>query len=62
MVLSQFLQIEKSKIAYNTNESRAYFPTMDRFKIKLAHIEAITLPEAVITDAGFSAKETREYG
>jgi hypothetical protein len=35
---------------------------MDRFKIKLAHIEAITMPEAVITDAGFSAKETQESG
>jgi transposase len=45
----------------NINDSRLYFPVMDRFEIKLEHGEAITRPEVIIADASFDTKKIREY-
>lgn len=45
----------------NINDSRLYFPVMDRFKIKSTHGRAITRPGIIIADAGFDTKKIREY-
>ncbi len=45
----------------NRNDSKFYFPIMDRFEIKLSNGETITQPDAVIADASFDTKDIREY-
>jgi transposase len=45
----------------NINDSKLYFPFMDRFKIKLSHGGPVTRPGTVIADAGFDTKKIRNY-
>ncbi len=45
----------------NINDSRLYFPVIDRFEIKLSYGGAITQPEIIIADAAFDTKKIREY-
>ncbi len=45
----------------NINDSKLYFPVMDKFEIKLSYGGALTRPEIIIADAGFDTKKIREY-
>jgi transposase len=45
----------------NINDSKLYFPVMDRFKIKLPRGRPVTRPRVIIADAGFDTKKIREH-
>lgn len=45
----------------NINDSKLYFPVMDKFKIKLHRGRPVTRPGTVIADAGFDTKKIREH-
>jgi transposase len=45
----------------NINDSKLYFPVMERFKIKLPRGRPVTRPDIIIADAGFDTKKIREH-